>query len=316
MPDGGSSMFTHAGGYQSQLQDIIDLLVPQPRDFCARLTWLDLAELRLLRARETTPRVGFMRLPADLVFVIFPTRKDSVLVYGEATLRFGDIMVHAPGERRHQRTTAPCEWAAAALTPATLRAFGRTLAGQALAAPRAGRIMRPPRAESRQLLRLHAQAGRVAEKHLDRVANPEVARALEQELMLSLMGCLAFGMAQDSTRGSQRMTAILMSFEALLTAHPSRLLRTRDICSALNVSEVTLRAACAQGLGMSPGHYQRLRRLRLARAALLRDKPATDGTIQQTLQCWGFTNLHRFVMEYWRFFGEMPPVPPRDAASG
>src|ERR1700677_1799598 len=101
MPDGGSTIFTDAYGYQANLQDILDLLVLQPREFRARLTWADLPNLQLLRVRETSGRVGYMTLPDDRVFVTFPTGKDSALVYGSVTLRFGDIMFHCLGERRH-----------------------------------------------------------------------------------------------------------------------------------------------------------------------------------------------------------------------
>ena len=52
MPAGGSSMFTDVDGYQANLRDVMDLLVPKPRLFHARLTWAELSHLGLLRAEE------------------------------------------------------------------------------------------------------------------------------------------------------------------------------------------------------------------------------------------------------------------------
>src|SRR5579871_4682058 len=169
MPDSGSSIFTNTDGYQSNLQDIFDLLVLRPREFHARLTWADLPNLQLLRARETAERVAYMKLPDDRVFVTFPTRPDSALIYGRITLRFGNIMFHSLAEKRHQRTLGVCEWASIAVLPETLLTLGRTLADVDLLAPSTGESLRPCKKEHRRLLRLHAQVGDLAERNLERL---------------------------------------------------------------------------------------------------------------------------------------------------
>lgn len=307
MPKGGSSVVTDADGYQSIIQDILDLLALQPRAFHARLTWAELPNLQLLRAKEASARLGFMRLPPDQVFVTFPTRQDSALLYGGLILRFGDLMFHALGEHRHQRTAAACEWASIATTPATLAAFGRTLFEQTLVPPKVGQIVRPRRADGRRLERLHARACHVIERNLDSISNREVVRALEQDLMWALVSCLAGGEVQE---GREQNADVLPAFEALLATEPHGLLRTRDICARLGISEATLRAKCSLALGMSPGRYQRLRRLKLLRAELLRSRSSSRGTIEEIVVRYGFSNFHRFVTEYWRYYGEMPPISP------
>ena len=312
MPDGGSSIFTDADGYQSNLQDILDLLVLRPRHFRARLTWADLPNLQLLRARESSARVGYMRLPGDRVFVTFPVRQDSVLVYGSVTLRFGNIMLHSRGEQRHQRTLGACEWASVAVSPDALLAFGRTLADADLAAPQSGQVLRPREADGRRLLRLHARVGDVVEKNLDRIANREVVRALEQDLIGALIACLADGKAEIHSTNSLAKPAILPSFEALLMMPPCKLLRSHDISDRLGISEATLKARCLLELGMGPGRYQRLRRLKLTRTELLRSSKVRKLDVETIITRYGFRSLDRFVMEYWRFYGEMPPVPPFD----
>ena len=310
MPEGGSSIFTDADGYQAVIQDMLDLLVLQPRAFHARLTWVDLPNLQLLRAKEASARVGVLRLPADQVFVTFATEPDSTLHYNDIVLEDGGLMLHSRGEVLHQRTTGACEWASIAITPAALSKFGRTLAGQALAAPAVGQLVQPRRADGRRLERLHRRVCTVVERKLDNISNREVVRAFEQDLIEALINCLAHGAVQHNRQTAEKRPGVLPAFEALLAREPSGLLRTQEICRSLGISEATLRARCSLALGMSPGRYQRLRRLKLLRTELLHAKSSSEPTIEETVVRYGFSSLHRFVTEYWHFYGEMPPIRP------
>lgn len=312
MPEGGSSIYMDADGYQAHVRDILDLLVLQPRDFHAQLTWADLRNLQLLRAREASPRVGYLTLPRDRVFVTFPTEQNSILSYGDVTLRFGDLMFHSRGEHRHQRTTAACEWASISVAPEALSSFSRTLSGHVLSAPTVGKVVRPHRTDGRRLERLHSQVCQVVERNLNSIANREVARALEHDLIWALISCLANGKIQHESVGPGLRADVLPALEALLTAHPYKLLKTREICAVLSVSEATLRAKCSSALGLPPGQYQRLRRLKLIRAELLKRKPSTKEGVDEIILLCGFPNMHRFVAEYWDFYRETPPLPQVD----
>ncbi len=54
---------------------------------------------------------------------------------------------------------------------------------------------------------------------------------------------------------------------------------------------------------------QRMAAIRgLFHAQLVQAKSASEAAIEEK----GFSNLHRFVTEYWRFYGEMPPIRPVD----
>jgi AraC-like DNA-binding protein len=311
MPGSGSSIFTDADGYQASLRDIFDLLVLHPREFHARLTWIELPSLNLLRAQESSPRLAYATLPADRVFVMFPLQACSSLICSGSTLEFGNISLHAPGEHLHQRTISATSWGSISLSVASLLAFGRAISGQDPPVPRQGQLLRPRLADYRRLLHLHAQAGRIAETHLDRLTNREVARALEQDLAWILVTCLTEGVAPKKGQSIVfEESSTLIKLEQLLGQHPFELLRTRDICSSLGVSEGAVRVACAKVLGMSPSRYQRLRRLKLVRMELREAKSASDN-ISDLLARYGFPSLHRFVAEYWDVYGEIPPLPPR-----
>jgi AraC-like DNA-binding protein len=315
MPGGGSRIFTDADGYQAIIRDILDLLVLQPREFNARLIWAELPDLQLLRAKESSARVGFMSLPSDQVFVTYALRPDSALLYGDIVLKAGELMLHSSGERVHQRTTAACEWASLAVTPAALAAFARALSGKTLVAPAAGQVVHPRRADGRRLEHLHAQACRLVERNLDTILNHEVVRALEHDLIWALITCLANGTVQEQRHSPKMKADALPAFEALLAIEPHRLLSAREICASLRISEATLRANCLMSLGMGPGRYQRFRRIKLVRAELLRTKLSSKEAVEEAVVRYGFSSLHRFVTEHWVLYGEIPPIPPLGRAS-
>jgi hypothetical protein len=65
------------------------------------------------------------------------------------------------------------------------------LTGLNLVAPPSGRILRPEGRDIARLLRLHAAAARFANKQPKLMLNPEVIRAMQQDLIETLVRCLA-----------------------------------------------------------------------------------------------------------------------------
>ena len=311
MSGAGSSISTDAEGYQATLHDMLDLVVLHPRNFHARLTWVDLPHLQLLRANESSARVAFLRLPPEQVFVYFPTRRGPVLVHGGLEVQLGDLIWHGHDGPTHQRTTAASRWGSVSVSPEALISFGRSIAGKALSAPTYPRLVRPAGEENRQLLRLHAQAARIAETSPDRIVNPAVMRALDQDLMALLVSCLATGDVPADDPAREQQVRLCVQFEHVLGATPFRLLSVREVCEALGTSENKLRRSCLRMLGMGPARYQHLRRLKLVRAALRR--LGVEGReLGEIVARYGFTDLHHFVADYWHAYGEMPSVPPRN----
>jgi AraC-like DNA-binding protein len=104
--------------------------------------------------------------------------------------------------------------------------------------------------------------------------------------------------------------AISPALEVLLAAHRDRTLRMREVCDAVGVSEVALRSDCNRLLGISLNQYQRLRRLAHAYAELMRSHPAANADL--LVQRYGFSDVHRFVTDYWKAFGDMPSIGARN----
>jgi AraC-like DNA-binding protein len=302
----GSSIFTEADEYQAHLSLPMDLLVVQPGRFRARLTWVGLPQVHLLHAREALSRVAYVSLPPDPVFVTFPTDQASRLIYDGVSLQWGDIMFHSPGERFHQRIAAPSTWGSIALTLPTLLAYSRILNGSDLAIPARGQVLRLPLADRRQLLQVHGRAARVAERNLNRLAHPEVARSLEQDLIVALVASLVTGEPQSRSTAVSRCAAKLVQFEEALAASPNTVPQVSEICDAMGISQRALRACCLQVLGMSAADYLYLRRLRQAWQALLKADAAPEA-VREVINRYRFADFRRLAAAYRRAFGEKPP---------
>ena len=306
MPGSGTSTYDDPDDYQANLpQARIELHFIAPGAFKARLTWVQLYNLHLLRCQENLPRIGYLSLTSELIFVAFPMAPDPLPLWSGAEVQSGEIMFHSRGERLHQRTRGPCLWSLIALPPADLEEYGRAFTREAVLAPSAHRILRPRPSDAARLLRLHAQACRLAETRPNILVHSEVARALEQDLVHALITCLAAGVARDSGTAKRHHEQIMVRFEEVLAEeHPG----SRDlpeVCELIGVTDRTLRSCCAEFLGISPSRYLLLRRLERVRRALRNANPVTTG-VAELAQRHGFTELGRFAGDYRRAFGELP----------
>jgi transcriptional regulator GlxA family with amidase domain len=145
------------------------------------------------------------------------------------------------------------------------------------------------------------------------IANPEVARALEQELLHALVNCLTAGDAEGNPKTRQHHADIMVRFEDALTAHCGSRLNMPALCSAIGVPERTLRVCCTEFLGMSPTRYLLLRRLNMTRQALRRADPAT-ASVAEIARIHQFLEPGRFAVTYRTIFGETPSSTLRRAA--
>ena len=216
MPASGTGTFIDSGDYQTSLSHLrIDLLVTSENQgaFNARLTWVTLDDLRLLRCEEDQPRIVYGSLTPTLVFVAFTTRPDPPMLWGGAQLQTGQIIFHSQGERFHQRTTGPCGWGVIGMAPQHLERYGGAISGSTFSVPTGcADPAPPPRGDVARLRRLHAQACRLAETRPKVLAHPEVARGIEQELIYALVTSLA-ARAQDDGAARRQHTRIMIRFE-------------------------------------------------------------------------------------------------------
>ena len=191
MPGSGTRTFLEPDHYEaSPRQAQIEILIALSPKFKARLTWAELHDLQVLRCEEEFPRVAYVCLKPQLCFVTFPAHSELLPVWGGTELRPGEIVLHGRGERLHQSTPGAFVWNIIALDPVQFEQYGRALSGKPFTLPSEGKILRPTPRDMARLRRLHAQVCRLAETKPRLLAHTEVARALEQSLIQTLVACL------------------------------------------------------------------------------------------------------------------------------
>jgi AraC-like DNA-binding protein len=305
MSSSGTSTYVDPDDYQAMFREgRINLVLANGVGFKARQTWVEFGRLHLLRNEEKLPRIAYVSLPPERVFVGFP-RAGRLPTWGGTKLRSGDVVLHGIGECMHYTTSAVSRWGYVSLAPDHLAAYGRAIAGFDLAVPSTGRILRPTRRAKAELLSLHAQACHLAETEPKVITHREIARSLEQQLVHALVNCLAADEVYDPTSTKRHYRSIMARFEKVLAQHLDRPLGVADVCATIEVSQRTLRTCCAEFLGVSPGRYIQLRRLNVARGLLRHADPDTT-SVAEIARRSGFSELGRFAAIYRMAFGELP----------
>jgi AraC-like DNA-binding protein len=222
----------------------------------------------------------------------------------------GDIIVNG-FDAIHSRSGSNHHYGSISLPIDQLDTAVEAIIGREFMKEKAQRIVHPhPRLMAR-LLGLHRAIGRLAHDTPDLLQMPEVLRSLEDELVHTLVRCLADGADRDSATRGRRYDAIVARFEDFLAANPDRPLYLTEICAAIGVAERTLRASCETHLGMGPIRFLTLRRMHLVHRALLRADPLTS-TVTRIVTEHGFWELGRFSVAYRALFGEPPSATLRN----
>jgi AraC-like DNA-binding protein len=231
---------------------------------------------------------------------------------GGTELSPGEI-ASSSGTEFHRRIPAGSRWATMSLVPEDLTAVGRELTGRELTTARVGHVARPPPALMSRLMNLHKAASDLAATAPDILAHPEVAKAMEQELVRTMVACLKTEATEADGRSCRHGGAVMRRFEQLLEAHPNEPLYILEICAHIGVTDRTLRMYCQEHLGMSPHRYLWLRRMHLTRRALTM-ADARAKTVTEIANDHGFWELGRFAVSYRKLFGESPSVTLRRTA--
>jgi AraC-like DNA-binding protein len=306
MAQSGTVTFVNPDEYGAAIKAArVNVIVTGGGDFNARLTWLTLDHLYLLHSRENLSRIGLFSFSPKQACITFPTKPEAPLTYGGFGLRFGEVVLHSRGERTHQRTNGPSQWGLISLSHERLAACTEALTGTKIISPPEGRVLRPPRYAARRLLLLHRKVCRLVETRQELIVNPEIKRALEQELLQVLVGCLGSRDFCGSSKRQRHHADVMIRFEDALASYSEPHLNLPALCSAIGVPERTLRMCSADILGMSPSRYHLLRRLNGARSELLSADPETT-SVTEIAHNHQFLELGRFAVAYRTFFGEMP----------
>jgi hypothetical protein len=186
----------------------------------------------------------------------FELEPHHMLVYGKDVL--------------HQRSRRAVQYATMSVPTEEFPALCRAIIGREfLDRPNISALSPDPSLMSR-LVKLHKAVVRLAHDVPDILLTPGVLRALENDLIHTLARCLASGAEIEASAGDRRNSSIMCRFEEFLDANFDRAIYLAEICEAVGASERSFRAVCEEHLGMGPIRFLHLRRMHLARAALVR----------------------------------------------
>jgi AraC-like DNA-binding protein len=222
----------------------------------------------------------------------------------------GDIIVNG-FDVVHRRSNRGLDYGSMSLPMQVLDSAAEAITGREFGNKLDQQVIHPhPRLTSR-LLKLHGTVAQLARDIPDLLVLPQVLRAFENEFLHMMVRCLADGAEMKEAMGTRRH--IMARFEEFLAANCDRPLYLTEICAAIGVAERTLRASCEEHLGMGPIRFLTLRRMHLARRALLCADP-TKATVTRIVTDHGFWELGRFSVAYRALFGESPSETLRSAA--
>ena len=293
--------------YQSAFRAADMELFPTAKgEFRAEVTQVELNQLWMTRFHEKLPRIQTGVIKRGRKAFGFLTKANQPELYScGRPLSPGEIHVNN-FEVAHHKSGGDFSSATISLPTEELAAASIAIVGREFPDTSSRQFIRPNPGLMERLLALHEMVGQMAKTTPDLFAATEVVRALEQQLVYTLVKCLTEGTVSTTTTGTLRHDLIVARFEEFLEANPNTPLYLTEVCAAIGTAERTLRIACEEHVGMGPIRYLHLRRMHLVRRALLRADSST--TVTRIATDHGFWELGRFAVAYRELFGEVPSV--------
>jgi AraC-like DNA-binding protein len=281
--------------------------------FAAKLTRIRLDRLWMQRFNDNLPRLARAQpAPARTIFC-FQTKAKSPLTWCGNQVPWGSLYRFGTEQEILQRAEGDTEWAAMSL-PLDDYCLAASVTGAPDAgAARHGTVLRPAQPAFARLQYLHAAACRLAEHTPGVLENAEAMHSLEQELTQAMVDCATTGTGEADSASSLRNHAIMKRFHAVVEERGPLPLYVHEICVELGVSSRSLLRCCSEQLGVSPQRYLWLRRMNMARHALLRSIPGHE-SVTDIAVTFGFWELGRFSVAYRAQFGEQPSATLRRSA--
>ena len=306
MPSSAVLSFSEPDDYVHSLRETTaEVTITGRGHFAAELTRIELHRLWMNRSSATLPRVVHAATASGRATILFGTRPGQDVVWAGIQVHPTAILRISEGDDAFFKTAGAASWGSMSLPVEAMVLAGAAVSGCDVMPPRSTESVTPSAAEMARLQRLHAAVAQLAEDAPEILAHPEAARGAEQSLVDAMVGCLGGAEAGADRLAHQWHGLVMRRFWGALQDSPDQAVYIPDLCAAIGVSTRTLRVCCQEHLGMSPCKYLVLRRLHLARRALLRSGPASERVTDIAMQ-FGFWQLGRFAVEYRSLFGESP----------
>jgi AraC-like DNA-binding protein len=307
MPSSAVRTFTDPDHYAASVHGSrAELTIIGSGCFRARLITINLHKLWMQRFSDNLPRVSHSADFAGEATISFRTQPGPSLVRNGLEMVPSNIIRRSDGRSFFQRSEGLASFGSMSL-PLEEMAVVAAIAGRDLTPPKEALSITPPPCAMARLQRLHAVAGRLAEAAAAVIAQPEVARGLEQALIEAMVDCLRVGEAAEDRSALRQHAKIMRRFHRAVEERPDQAIFIPELCTAIGASERTLRMCCQEHLGVSPKRYLMLRRMHLVRRGL-RESAPTATTVTEIATRYGFWQFGRFAGEYKSLFGELPSI--------
>jgi AraC-like DNA-binding protein len=290
--------------YVASLRPIgMDFTVTEREPFRACSILFDLGRVYVQRGREKLTRIDHVTTPRG--GVIFHTQPGPDMFLNGTEIGMNQMALIDAGESYTSRLSGATQWGTMTLAKEDMDALCTPEAGFCGNRMSGVTVFTPPPAALAHLRALHSYTGRLAEATPELLTNTELAHDLEFNLMAALRETLSTQTSNLNAVASRHHQIIVNRFRALLGAPDDNPMNMAEISQKIGVSGRTLRLACQNLFGVSPGQYVLLRRMRLARRALQRADPDVTRVTDIATE-YGFWELVRFAVRYRHFFGESP----------
>jgi AraC-like DNA-binding protein len=307
MPSSAVQIFTDPDEFAASVRGTTaEVTIVERGRFTAKIIAIHLHHLRMQRVSDNLARIAHAADIPGRASISFRTQPGPSLLRNGVELLSSKIVRHGRADKSSyfQRSAGYASWGTFALTTEKIASLG-TIIGHDLTPPKDALSLTPPPLAMAKLQRLHAAAGRLAEDAPAVITDPEAARGLEQALIEAMIRCLGAGEAREDRAALRQHALVMRRFRREVEEKPDQALFVAELCTAIGVTERTLRMCCQEQLGMSPKRYLRLRRLHLVRRALLA-RASTDTTVTAIATQYGFWEFGRFAGEYKSLFEELP----------
>ena len=306
MPSSSVHTYTEPDEYASAGQHSITRLLAIKRhvQFSAKFTAVDLVDVRINQFVDTLPRIARLGLVGDRILFGFQARPGAGPNTNGIESEWDKLyQARANGQEFYRQTFDAMSLITVSLPPKAMEAY-EDLSGHL---PTHNDIVRhaPPVGALEKLRCLSSAAATLAEDAPGVLASLEAARGLDQAIIGALIECVDGGKTEEDRSAVRQHAAIMRRFYTVIDERAKQPLYVAELCKTVGVSERTLRTCCEEHLGMGPKHYLLLRRMNLARQALLHADPA-ETNVTAIATDHGFWQLGRFSGEYRALFGESP----------
>jgi AraC-like DNA-binding protein len=273
--------------------------------FAATLTQVTFSDLWMQRFSDNLSRVMHSAIVTGRAIISFGTQPGPSLFLGGVEMTPTSLVRLSEGQTFFHRSSGPSSFASMSLPIDKIASLGEAMAGCDLTPRREALVVRPTPAAMERLQRLHAVTANLAKEGPEVIANPEAARGLEETLIQAMVACLSQSDSQPRRSARHRHIAIMRRFREVIERNTGEALYLSALCRAVGASARTLQDCCHEHLGMSPIRFLWLRRMHLARTALVMADPAT-ATVTSIAGTYGFWELGRFAVAYRELYGESP----------